>query len=50
MTVQVTVNQGALRRLLRSRSGARRKLSVRTERVAEIAKTQAPGSMGDFID
>ncbi|MFJ4627194.1 hypothetical protein [Streptomyces sp. NPDC088847] len=51
MTVQVTVDQGALRRLLRSRSGpARQKLAARTERVAEIAKTQAPGSMGDFID
>jgi hypothetical protein len=51
MTVQVTVNQNALRRIVRSRgSTARRKLSERTERVADIAKREAPGHMGDFID
>lgn len=50
MGVEVRIDQGALRRLLRSRSGpAYRKLSARTERVAGIAEEEAPGHMGDFI-
>jgi len=50
MSVEVRIDQGALRRLLRSRSGpAYRKLSARTERVAGIAEEEAPGSMGDFV-
>ncbi|MEW1568589.1 hypothetical protein AB0454_37150 [Streptomyces sp. NPDC093509] len=51
MTVQDTLNQGVLRRFLRSRSGiARRNLSEHTEWVADIAKTQNSGKMGDCID
>jgi hypothetical protein len=51
MTVTVTVNQNALRRLLRSRgSTARRKLEQRTERVARYAQQEAPGSMGNYVD
>ncbi|MGX1514042.1 hypothetical protein [Streptomyces collinus] len=50
MTVEVRLDQGAIRRLLRSRSGpAYRKLDRRTERVANIARGEAPGSMGDYI-
>lgn len=50
MSVEVRLNQGALRRLLRSRSGAaRRKLEERTRRVASIAEDRAPGSMGDYV-
>ncbi|MDH6489676.1 hypothetical protein [Streptomyces sp. SAI-127] len=48
MSVEVRINQGALARLLRGRT-ARRKLEQRTERVAEIAAAEAPGSMGDYI-
>lgn len=50
MSVEVRIDQGAIRRLLRSRSGpAYRKLSARTERVAGIAEEEAPGHMGEFI-
>ncbi|SOE31806.1 hypothetical protein [Streptomyces sp. OK228] len=50
MSVEVRINQGALARLLRARSGpARRKLEQRTERVARIAVADAPGSMGQYI-
>ncbi|MGA5202815.1 hypothetical protein [Streptomyces variegatus] len=50
MSVEVRLDQGALRRLLRSRSGpARRKLEERTRRVAGIAEDRAPGSMGDYV-
>lgn len=43
MTVRVTVNQGALDRLLRRRGGAaERRLRERTERVAEIARSTGP--------
>lgn len=50
MSVEVRIDQGAIRRLLRSRSGpAYRKLSARTERVAGIAEEEAPGHMGDFV-
>lgn len=50
MGVEVRIDQGAIERLLRRR-GARayRKLSDRTERVADIAEEEAPGSMGDFV-
>ncbi len=51
MTVEIRVDQGAIRRLLRSRSGpARRKLAARVDRIADIARTEAPGSMGQYID
>ncbi|WP_328638359.1 hypothetical protein [Streptomyces canus] len=51
MTVEVRVDQGAIRRLLRSRSGpARRKLEAKVERVADIARGEAPGHMGEYID
>ncbi len=44
------IDQGAIRRLQRSRSGAvRRKLEQRTDRVADIARAEAPGSMGPYI-
>lgn len=43
MTVRVTVNQGALDRLLRRRGGAaERRLRERTEQVAEIARRTGP--------
>jgi hypothetical protein len=48
--VEVRIDQGALARLLRRRGGrAYRKLEERTERVADIAEAEAPGSMGDFV-
>lgn len=51
MTVSVRVNQNALRRLVRARgSTARRKLEERTARVAQYARREAPGSMGDYVD
>jgi hypothetical protein len=51
MTVEVRLNQNALRRLLRSRtSTARRKMEQRTERTANITRDLAPGSMGDYVD
>lgn len=51
MSVEVRVNQNALRRLIRSRSGqARRKLEERTERVADYARREAPGRMGEYVD
>ncbi|XVV34944.1 hypothetical protein ACQPXT_13245 [Streptomyces sp. CA-100214] len=49
-TVEVRLNQNALRRLLRSRTrAARRKMEQRTERTANIARDLAPGTMGDFV-
>jgi hypothetical protein len=51
VTVTIRVDQGAIRRLLRSRSGpARRKLEAKVERVADIARAEAPGHMGEYID
>ncbi|MFC8332721.1 hypothetical protein [Streptomyces olivaceus] len=51
MTVQVTVDPGAITRLLRLRNGpAERRLRERTRRVADIAEREAPGTMGSFID
>ncbi len=50
MSVQVTIDQGRLGRLLRARGGlAERALRRRTDRVAGIARGEAPGSMGDYI-
>lgn len=50
MSVTVTLDQGALDRILRRRGGpAYRRLLVRTAKVATIATAEAPGSMGDFI-
>jgi len=50
LSAEVRIDQGALRRLLRSRSGrAYRKLAERTERVASIAEQLAPGSMGSYV-
>ncbi|MFD5570486.1 hypothetical protein [Streptomyces cadmiisoli] len=50
MSVEVRVDQGAIRRLLRARGGpARRKLQQRVDRVARFARAEAPGSMGDYI-
>ncbi|MFK0063337.1 hypothetical protein ACIQTN_29430 [Streptomyces werraensis] len=51
MSVEVRVDQGAIDRLLRSRSGrARRRLQERLDRVARIAEAEAPGSMGRYIE
>lgn len=51
MSVQVTIRPGALARLLRLRNGpVERRLRERTRRVAEIARQEAPGSMGDYVD
>lgn len=51
MSVEVTVEPGRLLRLIRARGGlAHRRMSTRTERVANIARNEAPGSMGDYID
>jgi hypothetical protein len=50
VSVEVRINQGAIARLLRRRSGpAARKLRARTERVARIAEAEAPGSMGNYV-
>ncbi|MEW2568305.1 hypothetical protein [Streptomyces sp. NPDC047070] len=50
MTVEVRIDQGALSRLLRRRGGrAYKKMEQRTERVADFAEAEAPGSMGDYI-
>ncbi|WP_327594709.1 hypothetical protein [Streptomyces chartreusis] len=51
MSVEVRVDQGAIDRLLRSRSSrARRRFQQRLDRVAAIAAQEAPGSMGDYIE
>ncbi|MFD3848193.1 hypothetical protein ACFWVB_20170 [Streptomyces microflavus] len=50
MSVEVRIDQGAIARLLRRRGGrAYRKLAERTERVAAIAESLAPGSMGSYV-
>ena len=50
MSVEVRIDQGRITRLLRARGGiAERKLRQRTDRVAEIAKREAPGTMPDYI-
>ena len=51
MSVEVTVDPGRIMRLIRARGGiAHRRMSARTERVANIARREAPGSMGNYID
>ncbi|MGW1501186.1 hypothetical protein ACWCQW_21845 [Streptomyces mirabilis] len=51
MSVDVRLDPGWLARLLRLRGGiVERRLAERTRRVADIARAQAPGSMGDYID
>lgn len=51
MSVTVTVNPGAITRLLRRRGGpAERRLRERTRQVAGIAAAGAPGSMGSYVD
>lgn len=50
MTVRVTLNPGRIARSLRLRNGiVGRRLAERTQRVAEIAAREAPGSMGDDV-
>lgn len=50
MSVEVRVEPGRIARLLRARGGiAYRRISQRTERVAQIAEKEAPGSMGSYI-
>lgn len=51
MSVEVRINPGALARLLRLRNGPVEKaLRKRTERVAEIAAREAPGTMGNYVE
>lgn len=51
MSVEITVEPGRLLRLIRARGGiAHRRMSARTQRVAEIAAAEAPGRMGQYID
>lgn len=51
MSVEVRVDPGRLARLLRLRGGiVERRLRDRTSRVADIARSLAPGSMPDYID
>lgn len=50
MSVEVTIDPSRLARLLRMRGGrVERKLRERTARVAAIARSEAPGSMGLYI-
>ncbi|MEU1180653.1 hypothetical protein ABZ464_23935 [Streptomyces sp. NPDC005820] len=50
MSVEVRIEPGRIARLLRARGSiAHRRISQRTERVAEIAEREAPGSMGSYI-
>lgn len=50
MSVEVRIEPGRIARLLRARGSiAHRKISQRTERVAQIAEQEAPGRMGDYI-
>ncbi|MFF5655197.1 hypothetical protein [[Kitasatospora] papulosa] len=50
MSVEVTLQPHVISRLLRRRGGkVRQKLSQRTERVANYAEAEAPGSMGDYV-
>lgn len=49
MTVRVTVNQGALDRLLRRRGGAaERRLQAKVDEVADIAARNGPFKRSDF--
>lgn len=50
MTVTVRLEPGKLARALKARNGiVERRLRARTEKVAAIARAEAPGSMGDGI-
>ncbi|MEU0059072.1 hypothetical protein [Streptomyces sp. NPDC006334] len=50
MSVEVRIEAGRIARLLRARGGiAHRRISQRTERVARIAESEAPGRMGRYI-
>jgi len=49
--VDVRVDPGRIARMLRLRGGiVERRLAARTRRVADIARTLAPGSMPAYID
>ncbi|MFD0208946.1 hypothetical protein ACFVH9_07400 [Streptomyces hirsutus] len=51
MSVDVRIDQGRLSRLLRMRGGiVERRLAARTRRAADIARAEAPGSMGRYVD
>ncbi|MYR64411.1 hypothetical protein GTY54_52110 [Streptomyces sp. SID625] len=51
MSVDVRIDQGRLSRLLRLRGGiVERNLARRTARVADIARSLAPGTMPAYID
>ncbi|MEU7093033.1 hypothetical protein [Kitasatospora aureofaciens] len=51
MPVEVRINVAAISRSLRARGGpAERALRDRTERVASIARREAPGTMPRFIE
>jgi hypothetical protein len=51
MSVDVRLDPGRLARLLRLRGGiVERNLARRTSKVADIARSLAPGSMPDYID
>lgn len=51
MSVEVHLEPGALARFLRLRGGiVERRLSERTERVADIVRVEAPGRMGRRVD
>lgn len=51
MSVEVRLDQSRLTRFLRLRGGiVERRLARRTARVADIARNEAPGRMGQFVD
>ncbi|MFF4292084.1 hypothetical protein ACFY0N_00335 [Streptomyces vinaceus] len=51
MSVEVRLEPGRLARALKLRGGfVERRLRTRTEKVAAIARQEAPGSMGRYID
>jgi hypothetical protein len=51
VSVEVRLDQGRLSRFLRLRGGiVERRLARKTARVADIARNEAPGRMGQFVD
>ncbi|QNT94957.1 hypothetical protein HEP81_04685 [Streptomyces griseofuscus] len=51
MSVDVRIDPGRIARMLRLRGGiVERRLAARTRRVADIARSLAPGSMPDYIN
>ncbi|PWI06533.1 hypothetical protein DIZ27_32860 [Streptomyces sp. NWU339] len=51
MSVEVRVEPGRLLAMVRARGSiAHRRMSARTQRVADIARQEAPGRMGQYID